>query len=196
MEATEERFEVVDVDVTDYQALLEILMAYDVNTVFHLAAQPIVGVANRLPLSTLESNVRGAYTMLEACRTTHASGASLKSVVVASSDHAYGSHQELPYREDFGLLATYPYDASKACADMIGRCYAETYGLPVAVTRLANVYGGGDCHWSRIVPDCSRALVRGERPIIRSDGTPERDFLYVEDAVEAYLTVGLSLLED
>jgi CDP-glucose 4,6-dehydratase len=114
-------------------------------------------------------------------------------VVVASSDKAYGSHERLPYREDFALQPTYPYDVSKAATDMIARAYATTYGLPVAVTRLANVYGPGDVNWARLIPETARALVRGERPVIRSDGTPERDYLYVEDAAEAYLAVARSL---
>jgi len=120
-------------------------------------------------------------------------GDPIERVVVASSDKAYGSHDTLPYREDFPLQPRFPYDVSKACTDLIARSYAFTYDLPVAVTRFANIYGGGDLNWSRIVPDSCRALVRGERPVIRSDGSPERDYLYVEDAVEAYLAVAGSL---
>jgi CDP-glucose 4,6-dehydratase len=120
-------------------------------------------------------------------------GDGVERIVVASSDKAYGNHDELPYREDFALKPRYPYDVSKACTDMIARSYAYTYDVPVAVTRLANIYGGGDVNWSRIVPDTARALVSGERPVIRSDGSPERDYLYVEDAVDAYLTIAASL---
>jgi CDP-glucose 4,6-dehydratase len=192
-EGIEERCEVVQADVTDYEAMLAILTEYRVTAVFHLAGQPIVGLANRAPLSTFESNVRGTYTVLEACRARSDRGNDLQRIVVASTDHAYGGHEELPYREDFGLLPIYPYDVSKGCTDMIARCYASTYDMPVAVTRMANVYGGGDRNWSRIVPDCARALAQGRRPVIRSDGTPERDYLYVEDAVDAYLKVGRSL---
>jgi len=159
------------------------------HTVFHLGAQTQVGEANRSPLSTWETNVRGTYLLLEAVRE---SGAGTR-VVVASSDKAYGAHDELPYREDFALQASYPYDASKAAADVIARSYGMTYEMPVAVTRLANVYGPGDVNWARIVPDTARALMRGERPVIRSDGTPERDYIYVEDAVDAYLAVAGSL---
>jgi CDP-glucose 4,6-dehydratase len=177
-------------DLTDYESLLRILNEHEVRTVFHLAAQAIVGRANRGPLATWESNVRGTYTLLEACRT---GGGPIERIVVASSDKAYGKHDELPYREDFALLARNPYDVSKACADMIARSYAATYELPLAVTRLANIYGPGDLNWSRLVPDTARALARGERPVIRSDGTPERDYLYVEDAVDAYLAVAASL---
>ena len=157
--------------------------------VFHLGAQTIVGSANRSPLGTWEANVRGTYTLLEACRSL----GSVRRVVVASSDKAYGDHDELPYREDFALQPHYPYDVSKACTDLIARSYAHTYDLRVAVTRLANVYGPGDLNWSRIVPDTARALVRGERPVIRSDGSPQRDYLYVEDAVDAYLAIAASL---
>ncbi len=188
-----ERCQIERVDVCDYEALLRILSEHDVSAVFHLAAQPIVGIANRSPLSTFESNVMGTYTLLEACRASAVVGQPLERIVVASSDHAYGPHADVPYREDSAIEPTYPYDVSKGCADIIARCYATTYDMPVAVTRLANVYGGGDRHWSRIVPDAARALVRGERPVIRSDGTPERDYLYVEDAVGAYLAVADSL---
>ena len=176
-------------DLTDHDALVRVLNEHEVDAVYHLAAQTIVGTANRSPLATWEANVRGTYTLLEACRGL----GGVKRVVVASSDKAYGDHDELPYREDFALQPRYPYDVSKACTDLIARSYANTYDLPVAVTRLANLYGPGDLNWSRIVPDSARALARGERPVIRSDGTPERDYLYVEDAVDAYLTVAESL---
>ena len=140
--------------------------------------RPIVGIANRSPYSTWESNVRATYSLLEACRTVGGSGEPPR-VVVASSDHAYGDHEELPHREDFALKALYPYDFSKACADIVARSYADAAGLPVAVTRMANTFGGGDLNWSRIVPDTARALIAGRPPVIRSVGTPERDYLYV-----------------
>ena len=192
-EGIEERCEVVQADVLDYGKMLAVLTEHEVRAVFHLAAQPIVGIANRSPLSTLDSNVRGTYTLLEACRAAGVVGHSVERIVVASTDHAYGAHEDLPYREDLSLRPRFPYDVSKGCADMVARSYAWTYSLPVAVTRMANTYGGGDSNWSRIVPDCARALVRGQRPVIRSDGTPERDYLYVEDAVDAYLAVAESL---
>jgi CDP-glucose 4,6-dehydratase len=157
--------------------------------VYHLAAQTQVGNANREPLATWETNIRGTYLLLEAVR-AELPGAR---VVVASSDKAYGSHEELPYREGFALQPSFPYDVSKAATDMIARSYATTYDMPVAVTRLANVYGPGDVNWARVIPDTARALVRGERPVIRSDGTPARDYLYVEDAADAYLAVADSL---
>jgi CDP-glucose 4,6-dehydratase len=185
----ERRCVVAAADLTDYESLLRILNEHDIRTVFHLAAQAIVVRANRAPLGTWESNVRGTYTLLEACRTT----GTVERIVVASSDKAYGAHNELPYREDFALRARNPYDVSKACADLIARSYAATYEMPIAVTRLANVYGPGDLNWSRLVPDTARALARGEAPVIRSDGTSERDYVYVEDAVDAYLAVAASL---
>jgi len=188
-EGIEERCTVALADLTDHDALVRVLNEHEVGEVFHLAAQTIVGTANRSPLSTWEANVRGTYSLLEACRTLGI----VRRVVVASSDKAYGHHDALPYREDSALEPRYPYDVSKACTDLIARCYARTYDLRVAVTRFANVYGPGDLNWSRIVPDSARALARGERPVIRSDGTPERDYLYVEDAVDAYMAVAASL---
>jgi CDP-glucose 4,6-dehydratase len=185
----EERCTVALADLTDLDGLVRVLNEHEVGEVFHLAAQTIVGTANRSPLGTWEANVRGTWSLLEACRTL----GSVQRVVVASSDKAYGSHEELPYREEFPLKPVFPYDVSKACADLIARSYASTYEMRVAVTRLANVYGPGDLNWSRIVPDTARALARGEQPVVRSDGTPERDYLYVEDAVDAYLAVAASL---
>jgi CDP-glucose 4,6-dehydratase len=188
-EGVEARCTLVLADLGDHDTLVRVLNEHDIDEVFHLAAQTVVGTANRSPLATWEANVRGTYTLLEACRSL----GTVRRVVVASSDKAYGDHDELPYREDFALQPRYPYDVSKACTDLVARSYAHTFDMPVAVTRLANVYGPGDLNWSRIVPDTARALVRGERPVIRSDGTPERDFLYVEDAVDAYLAIAASL---
>ena len=173
----------------DLDALGPALGDLNPRTVFHLAAQTQVGKANLVPLSTWETNIRGTYMLLEAVRERDPA----TRVVVASSDKAYGSHRELPYREDFALQPRFPYDVSKAATDMIARSYAATYGMPVAVTRLANVYGPGDVNWGRLIPDTARALLRGERPVIRSDGTPERDYIYVEDAADAYLAVAGSL---
>jgi CDP-glucose 4,6-dehydratase len=189
IEGIEERCTLALADLTDHGGLVRVLNEYEVEEVFHLAAQAVVTTANRSPLGSWEANVRGTYTLLEACRTL----GTVRRVVVASSDKAYGAHDQLPYREDFALRPRHPYDVSKACADLIARSYAQSYGLRLAVTRLANVYGPGDLNWSRIVPDTARALVRGERPIVRSDGTSERDYLYVEDAVDAYIAVAGSL---
>jgi len=184
-----ERCTLVQAELTDVDSLRRILDEHEVRTVFHLAAQTQVGPANRAPLETWESNVRASYTLLEAARLE---GDDLR-VVVASSDKAYGSHSSLPYREDSPLQPSYPYDVSKAATDMMARAYASTFGMRVAVTRLANVYGPGDLNWERVIPQTARSLVRGERPVIRSDGTPERDYLYVEDAASAYVTVAKSL---
>jgi CDP-glucose 4,6-dehydratase len=184
-----ERCVIVQADLTDHDALTRVLNEHDVTSVFHLAAQAIVTTANRSPLSTWETNVRGTYTLLEACR-DHGQATR---IVVASSDKAYGQHEQLPYREDFPLLPRYPYDVSKACADLIARSYAVTFDLPLAVTRLANVYGPGDRNWSRLIPDTARALARGDRPVIRSDGSSERDYIYVDDAAAVYLAVAESL---
>jgi CDP-glucose 4,6-dehydratase len=158
------------------------------DAVFHLAAQTIVGVARESPLETLEVNVRGAWNVFEACREHGTSR-----VVFASSDKAYGASPELPYREDFPLRAAYPYDASKAAADIIARSYANAYGLPLAVTRFANIYGGGDLNFSRLIPETTIAVLDGRSPVIRSDGSPERDFLHVDDAVSAYLAIEAAL---
>jgi CDP-glucose 4,6-dehydratase len=158
------------------------------NSVFHLAAQTIVGVARESPLETLEVNVRGAWNVFEACRERGVSR-----VVFASSDKAYGASPELPYREDFPLRAAYPYDASKAAADIIARSYANAYGLSLAVTRFANIYGGGDLNFSRLIPETTIAVLDGRPPLIRSDGSPERDFLHVDDAVSAYLAIEAAL---
>lgn len=172
-------------DLADYHLIERILNEYEVHTCFHLAAQAIVGAANRSPLSTFESNIRGTWHLLEACRVTR----TVQSIVVASSDKAYGKHDELPYVEDFSLDGIYPYDTSKACAEMLARSYYHTYDLPVSITRCANLYGGGDLNFSRIVPDTIRAILHDRNPVIRSDGTFVRDYLYVADAVEAYLTL-------
>jgi CDP-glucose 4,6-dehydratase len=176
-------------DLGEMLQLLRVVNEHSVEAVFHLAAQTIVGTANRSPLSTFEANIRGTYNLLEACRLCE----SVRRVVVASSDKAYGDHDELPYSESAPLRPSYPYDVSKACADLIARSYAATYELPVAVTRLANVYGGGDFNFSRIVPDTVRSLLEGRRPVVRSDATPERDFMYVEDAVDVYLAIAEGL---
>jgi len=181
----QDRITVVHGDVTDYQLVERVLNEYEVNTIFHLGAQTIVSIANRAPLSTFEANIKGTWTVLESARRSPR----VKRVVVASSDKAYGSHKELPYTEKAPLRGSHPYDASKACADLLGTTYAATYGLPVTVTRCANLYGGGDLNWSRIVPGTVRSLISGEQPVIRSDGTPLRDYLFVKDAVIAYLTL-------
>jgi CDP-glucose 4,6-dehydratase len=181
----QDRISVVRGDVTDYALVERVLTEYEIDTIFHLAGQTVVPIANRSPISTFETNVRGVWAVLEAARLS----ARVTRVLVASSDKAYGAHETLPYVEDAPLLACHPYDVSKACADLVARTYFATYGLPVAVTRCANLYGGGDLNWSRIFPGTIRSVIRGERPIVRSDGTMLRDYLYVRDAVSAYLTL-------
>ena len=183
--------DVVHGDLNDEGLIARALGEQEVDTVFHLAAQTIVPTANRSPLGTFESNVRGTWTLLEACRLHGA-----QRVVVAASDKAYGASATLPYREDMPLDPRYPYDVSKAATDMIARSYWHTFGLPVAVTRFANLYGGGDLNRSRLIPEAIAAVLAGRAPAIRSDGSPERDFLYVEDAVDAYLRLADALERD
>jgi CDP-glucose 4,6-dehydratase len=181
-----DQVELVEADLRDAGAVAAAVDGSD--SVFHLAAQTIVGVARDSPRETFEVNVQGAWNVFEACR-LHDVGR----VVFASSDKAYGTSSELPYREDFPLRAVYPYDASKAAADTIARSYAIAYGLPLAVTRFANVYGGGDLNFSRLIPETAVALLDGRPPLIRSDGSPQRDFLHVDDAVSAYLAIAGAL---
>lgn len=182
---TVDRITSVRGDLTDAGLIHRVFVEYDVQTCFHLAASTLVGVANQAPVPALETNVRGTWMLLDAARQSKA----VEQIVVASSDKAYGSSVSLPYTEDAPLAARHPYDVSKACADMIARAYAHSYGLPVAVTRCANIYGGGDLNWSRIIPGTIRSVLRNERPVIRSDGTMQRDFVYVEDVVAAYLAL-------
>jgi CDP-glucose 4,6-dehydratase len=178
----------VEGDITDADAVTRAISEHGVETVFHLAAEPIVGTVHESPVRGFDSNVRGTWTVLQACR-SHG----LERVVVASSDKAYGAHEELPYREHFALRPTAPYEASKAAADLIARSYWTSYGLPVAVTRFANIYGGGDLNFSRLIPEAVSAAIAGRPPVLRSDGSPERDFLYVEDAAAAYLAIADAL---
>jgi CDP-glucose 4,6-dehydratase len=176
-------------DVRD-QALLErALGEYEIRTVMHLAAQTIVTIANRNPVSTFESNIQGTWSLLEACRRSPL----VSQIVVASSDKAYGDCETLPYDEATPLCGRHPYDVSKSCADLIAQSYAVTYGSPVVVTRCGNFYGGGDLNWNRIVPGTIRSVLRGERPIIRSDGQFVRDYFYVEDGAAAYVLVAEAL---
>jgi CDP-glucose 4,6-dehydratase len=189
LSGTHERIKIVRGDVTNYALLERTLAEYEVETVFHLAAQTIVTIANRSPLSTFETNIKGTWLLLEAARRVD----TVKRILIASSDKAYGPQEQLLYTEDAPLLACHPYDVSKACADMLARTYAVTYGLPVAVTRCANMYGGGDLNWNRIVPGTMRSVIYGQRPIIRSDGSPVRDYLFVQDAVAGYLRLAEAL---
>lgn len=184
-----ERVKVVRGDVRDQSLLERILGEYEIDTVLHLAAQTIVSIANRNPVSTFETNIAGTWSLLEACRRSPA----VKQIVVASSDKAYGEHDELPYTEASPLQGRHPYDVSKSCADLIAQSYAATFGLPVAVTRCGNFYGGGDLNWNRIVPGTIRSLLKGEPPVIRSDGQYVRDYFYAEDGAAANMVLAEAL---
>ena len=174
---------VVSGSLEDFWTLERAINEHEPDTVFHLGAQPLVIVAHRFPLPTLEANIRGTYNLLEACR-VH--GHLVKQVVIASSDKAYGKQPKLPYTEDMPLRGRHPYEVSKSCTDLLAQCYYQTYGLPVAIARCGNIYGGGDLNWSRIVPGAIRAFLERERFVIRSDGTYQRDYIYVKDVSRAY----------
>ena len=178
-----ERITVVRGTVEDYPLLERILNEYEIDTVFHLAAQTIVEIANRSPLSTFETNIKGTWNLLEACRRLHPL---VKRIVVASSDKAYGTQEKLPYEEDAPLKGAHPYDVSKTCADLIAAAFVETFNLPVCITRCGNFYGGGDLNFNRLVCGTIRSVVHGQPIVIRSDGTPKRDYIYIKDAVTAY----------
>ena len=182
-----QRVNIVRGDLEDYFTVLRAINEYEIATVFHLGAQTIVGTASRSALSTFESNIKGTWNVLEACRELHSL---VEAVVVASSDKAYGSHPHLPYTEETPLQGRFPYDVSKSCADLLARSYYETNRVPVGITRCGNLYGGGDLNFSRIVPGTIRSVLLHERPVIRSDGKFVRDYFYVEDAVQAVLTLG------
>ena len=176
-------------DLSNSKLINSIFKNNKIDVCFHLAAQTIVGIANNAPAGTLKTNIEGTWNMLEAVRKF-----GVKALVVASSDKAYGEHKILPYKEDAPLIALHPYDASKTCTDILSRTYAFTYNLPIAVTRCANIYGPGDSNFSRIIPDTCRAIIKGRNPVIRSDGTPLRDYVFVEDIVDAYFALAKSLL--
>ncbi len=170
-------------DIIDRDLIERALGEYEVEVVFHLAAQTIVGIANRNPVSTFSTNIEGTWNLLEACRRSP----KVASIVVASSDKAYGDQEHLPYNETMPLQGRHPYDVSKSCADLIAQTYAASYNLPVAVTRCGNFYGGGDLNWNRVVPGTIRSIIRGERPVVRSDGNFVRDYFYIEDGAAAYM---------
>jgi CDP-glucose 4,6-dehydratase len=180
------RVTIINGRLEDLDALDRAINKHECDTVFHLAAQAIVGAALRNPLPTFEANVRGTYQLLEVCR---AHSDMVRAIVIASSDKAYGDHDVLPYTEEHGLVGRHPYDVSKSCTDLIATAYHHTYGMPVTIARCGNIYGGGDLNWTRIVPGTIRSLLRRERPVLRSDGTMIRDYFYVEDAVSAYLAL-------
>ena len=187
-----EQVKVVRGDVRDQETLERALGEFEIDTVIHLAAQTIVTIANRNPVSTLDSNIRGTWSLLEACRRSP----TVRQIVVASSDKAYGDQEKLPYDEETPLQGQHPYDVSKSCADLIAHMYAKTFELPVAITRCGNFYGGGDLNWNRIIPGTIRSVLRGQRPIIRSDGNYIRDYFYVEDGAAAYMLLAEKLSAD
>jgi CDP-glucose 4,6-dehydratase len=190
--ATATQITIVRGDVCDQKLIERVLGEHEVDTVFHLAAQTIVGIANRNPISTFETNIQGTWALLEACRRSPV----VKQIILASSDKAYGSHDRLPYAEETPLQGRHPYDVSKSCADLIAKSYAVTFGLPVCITRCGNLYGGGDLNWNRIIPGTIRSILLQQRPLIRSDGSYIRDYFYVEDGVLAYLTLAERLAGD
>ncbi len=185
------RVAVVSGALEDIRALERAITVHEVDTVFHLGAQTVVGVAHRAPLATFDANIRGTYNLLDVCR---AHSGLVTRIVVASSDKAYGE-QALPYTEETPLAGRHPYEVSKSCTDLLAQCYHHTYGLPITIARCGNVYGGGDLNWSRIVPGTIRDCLHRRRPIIRSDGTCLRDYIYVKDAVSVYLRLGEALDE-
>jgi CDP-glucose 4,6-dehydratase len=189
---TIERVRVVRGDVREAAVVERALNEYEIDTAFHLAAQTIVPIANRNPVSTFESNVAGTWTVLEACRRVP----TVKQIVLASSDKAYGDQESLPYTEDAPLEGLYPYDVSKSCADLIAQTYGKFFEVPVAITRCGNLFGGGDLNWSRLIPGTIRSILRGARPVIRSDGGYVRDYFYVEDAAFGNILLAERLAED
>lgn len=191
-EKLSERCNIVRGELENHETLLRALNEHEIECVFHLGAQTIVGTANRSPLSTFEANIKGTWVLLDACRQLPRL---VKRVLVASSDKAYGCHDKLPYTEDAPLVGRFPYDVSKSCADLITVSYFQTYKLPVAITRCGNLYGGGDLNWNRLIPGTIRSVLSDERPIVRSDGSFVRDYFFVRDAVEAYLALAERLHE-
>jgi CDP-glucose 4,6-dehydratase len=199
IDGTTGRLHAVYGDLCDQSLICHTLETHEIDTIFHLAGQTIVGEANKAPLRTFETNIRGTWLLLEAARLT----SGIRCVIVASSEKAYGDRDgerdsdrdgdrdgdraPLPFDEDHALRGRHPYDVSKSCADLIAQCYAHSYGLPVAITRCSNLFGGGDLNWNRLLPGTIRSVLRGEAPVIRSDGTFRRDYLYAADAVRAYL---------
>lgn len=183
LQGLDQKIVVVRGAVEDEQVVLRAINEYEIDTVFHLAAQAIVGVANRNPVSTFEANIKGTWVLLEACRQSSL----VSRIVVASSDKAYGQHANLPYDENFPLQGNHPYDVSKSCADLIAHTYHNTYETPVCITRCGNLFGPGDLNFNRIVPGTMQAILEDRNPVIRSDGSPMRDYVFVQDIVSAYL---------
>jgi CDP-glucose 4,6-dehydratase len=184
-----ENLTVVSGELLDQYLIERALNEYEIDTIFHLGAQTIVGAANTSPVSTFESNIRGTWNILEAARNLP----KIERIVVASSDKAYGESKDLPYLEGHPLRGLHPYDCSKSCVDLIAQCYIHTYNLPIAITRCGNIYGGGDINLSRLIPGTIVSLLSGERPLIRSDGCPKRDYIYIEDVADAFILLAENL---
>ena len=189
LSGTINKVSVVNGRLESYDDIERAINNHEVDSIFHLGAQPIVGAANRAPRHTFESNIQGTWNLLDACRVL---SPLVKRIVVASSDKAYGTQPRLPYTEDMSMNGDHPYEVSKSCTDLISTTYARTYGTPVSIARCGNIYGGGDLNWNRIVPGTFRSLLRNEQPVLRSDGTFVRDYLHVDDIVSAYLLLGES----
>lgn len=187
------RVAVMNGRLENYEDVERAINNQEVDSIIHLGAQPIVGAADRSPRHTFESNIQGTWNVLDAARVL---GGLVERVVVASSDKAYGTQPVLPYTEDMSMNGDHPYEVSKSCTDLISTTYARTYGLPVTIARCGNIYGGGDLNWNRIVPGTFRSIIRGEQPVLRSDGTFVRDYLHVDDIVSAYLLLGERSHED
>ena len=184
-----EKVKVVRGDIRDREILERTMGEFEIDTVLHLAAQTIVTIANRNPISTFETNIAGTWNVLEASRRSP----KVKQIVIASSDKAYGDQEVLPYDENTPLQGQHPYDVSKSAADLISYTYAKSFDTPVAITRCGNFYGGGDLNWNRIIPGTIRSILRGQRPVIRSDGEYIRDYFYVEDGAAAYMLLAEQL---
>jgi CDP-glucose 4,6-dehydratase len=185
-----------EIDIESYDGCRKTIEEENINVIFHLAAQAIVGVANENPLPTFASNITGTCNLMEAARILSKGGQNIEAIVVASSDKAYGDQEKLPYLEDAPMQGRFPYDVSKSCTDLIARSYFHSYGLPVCITRCGNLYGGGDLHLSRIVPGTILSVLAGERPVVRSDGSPVRDYIYVQDAARAAIAIAERMTGD
>jgi CDP-glucose 4,6-dehydratase len=196
IQALKDRVTLKEIDIESYDACHKVLEEENINVIFHLAAQAIVGVANENPVPTFRSNIMGTWNLMEAARLLRKGGQSIDAIVVASSDKAYGDQEILPYLEDAPMQGRFPYDVSKSCTDLIARSYFHSYGLPVCITRCGNLYGGGDLHLSRIVPGTILSVLAGERPVVRSDGSPVRDYIYVQDAARANIAIAARMTDD
>jgi len=194
--ALKDRIALKEIDIESYEGCRKVIAEENINVIFHLAAQAIVGVANENPIPTFASNIMGTWNLMEAARLLKNNGQKIEAIVVASSDKAYGDQENLPYLEDAPMQGRFPYDVSKSCTDLIARSYFHSYALPVCITRCGNLYGGGDLHLSRIVPGTILSVLKGEAPVVRSDGSPVRDYIYVQDAARANIAIAARMVDD